>query len=137
MMTPVPKCLTEKKTHCGMRSRLMRAATIGKSAPCRSAHRGHGLQGRVTERRGGDEGDEGGNVHGQINLPQAVRRIASTATAEQRRRHLLPERADQASAEKRLTAIEINHHGPPATRMQAASNPHSHNRNLSQIGAPD
>ena len=33
IMTPVPKCLTEKNTHDGIRSRLDRLATIGNSAP--------------------------------------------------------------------------------------------------------
>jgi hypothetical protein len=33
MMTPVPKCFTEKNTHVGIRSFLTRFATIGKSAP--------------------------------------------------------------------------------------------------------
>ena len=33
MMTPVPKCFTEKKTHAGIRSFLTLFATIGKSAP--------------------------------------------------------------------------------------------------------
>ena len=33
MMTPVPKCFTEKNTHVGIRSFLTRFATIGNSAP--------------------------------------------------------------------------------------------------------
>jgi len=33
MITPVPKCLTEKNTHGGIRKFLARFATIGKRAP--------------------------------------------------------------------------------------------------------
>jgi len=33
MMTPVPKCLTEKNTHVGIRSLFTRVAIIGKRAP--------------------------------------------------------------------------------------------------------
>ena len=33
MMTPVPKCLTEKNTHVGIRSLLTRFAIMGKRAP--------------------------------------------------------------------------------------------------------
>ena len=33
IMTPVPKCLTEKNTHLGILSRRARIATIGNNAP--------------------------------------------------------------------------------------------------------
>jgi hypothetical protein len=83
MMTPVPKCLTEKKTHCGIRRRLTRAAKIGNRAPGGQ----HTSSGRITERGGEEQGKEGGNVDGQVNLAVAVCDIASTAMAEHPRRH--------------------------------------------------
>jgi hypothetical protein len=94
-------------------------------------------QGAITESGSEEQGEEGGNVDGQINLAEAVCDIASTAMPEHRRRHS-QDRANKVVRRERLMAIEITgDEVRERERIKSDAITSRRNRNLPQIGPPD